>query len=77
MNLKFSRMILLAILVALFPIVYFSRQLGSTVSVLAILAVLVIYLIAVHFLWRCPHCGRPLGQPGSVPTRCPHCGREL
>ena len=77
MNLKRSRLILLAILAPLLPIAYYSRQLGTTLSLIAIGAVLVVYLIAVHFLWTCPHCDRPLGQPGSVPDRCPHCNREL
>ena len=43
----------------------------------ALLAILIIYLVAVHFLWCCPHCGHALGKPSSVHTHCPYCEKEL
>lgn len=77
MNLKRNRIILLAILTLLFPIVIFSHTLGRTLSMTLLFGVLVIYLIAIHFLWRCPDCGHALGMPSRIPTHCPYCEKEL
>lgn len=77
MDLKRSRIILLCILALMFPIVLFSHLLGTTLSVAALLGVLVLYLVAIHFLWRCPRCGHALGKPSCVPTHCPYCEEEL
>jgi hypothetical protein len=77
MNLKRNRIILLAILALLFPVVIYSQRMGPALSMAALLAILIIYLVAVHFLWCCPHCGHALGKPSSVPTHCPYCEKEL
>ncbi len=77
MNLKKNRIILLCILALLFPIVIFSHILGPTRSMIALVAVLIIYLVAIHFLWSCPHCGHALGKPSHIPTHCPYCEKEL
>ena len=70
MNLKRNRIILLSILSLMFPIVIFSQQLGTTLSMAALLGVLVLYLVGIHFLWRCPDCGHALGMPSCVCSRC-------
>ena len=77
MDLKRNRKIMLAILALLFPVVIFSPQLGKTLSMALLLGVLVIYLVAIHFLWRCPACGHALGLPSRIPTHCPYCEKEL
>lgn len=77
MDLKRNRLILLAILALLIPVVFFSHQIGTTISLALIVGILVIYLIAVHFLWTCPHCGHALGKPDQIPTHCPYCEKEL
>ena len=77
MNLKRNRIILLSILALIFPIVIFSHRLGTTLSMAALLGVLVLYLVGIHFLWRCPACGHALGKPSHIPTCCPYCEKEL
>ena len=77
MDLKRNRIILLCILALLFPIVIFSHLLGTRLSVALLLGVLVLYLVAIHFLWRCPACGHALGKPSRIPTHCPYCEKEL
>ena len=77
MDLKRNRKIMLAILALLFPIVIFSYELGRTLSMTLIIADLVIYLVALHFLWRCPACGHALGLPSRIPTHCPYCEKDL
>ena len=77
MDLKRNRIILLCILALMFPIVLFSNRLGTTLSVAALMGVLVLYLVGIHFLWRCPACGHALGKPSRIPTHCPYCEKEL
>lgn len=77
MDLKRNRIILLCILSLMFPIVIFADRLGTTLSVAALLGVLVLYLVGIHFLWRCPVCGHALGMPSRIPTHCPYCEKEL
>ena len=77
MDLKRNRKIMLAILALLFPVVIFSPQLGKTLSMALLIGDLVVYLVALHFLWRCPACGHALGLPSRIPTHCPCCEKEL
>ena len=77
MDLKRNRKIMLAILALLFPIVIFSPQLGKTLSMALLIGDLVVYLVALHFLWRCPACGHALGLPSRIPTPGPYCEKEL
>lgn len=77
MDLKRNRKILLAILALMFPAVIFSPLLGRTVSMALLIGILVVYLVAIHFLWRCPACGHALGLPSRIPTHCPYCEKEL
>ena len=71
MDLKRNRIILLCILALMFPIVLFSNRLGTTLSVAALLGVLVLYLVGIHFLWRCPACGPPWASPAASPPTAP------
>ena len=77
MDLKRNRKIMLAILALLFPVVIFSPQLGKTLSMALLIGDLVVYLVALYFLWRCPACGHALGLPSRIPTHCPDCEKEL
>ena len=77
MDLKRNRKILLAILALMFPAVIFSPLLGRTVSMALLIGILVVYLVAIHFLWRCPACGHALGLPSRILTHCPYCEKEL
>ena len=77
MDLKRNRKIMLAILALLFPVVIFSPQLGKTLSMALLIGDLVVYLVALHFLWRCPACDHALGLPSRIPTHCPYCEKEL
>lgn len=77
MDLKRNRKILLAILALMFPAVIFSPLLGRTVSMALLIGILAVYLVAIHFLWRCPACGHALGLPSRIPTHCPYCEKEL
>jgi len=78
MNLKRNRVILLCLLVLLVPLAYLSHKLAlPSLSLLPLVGWLILYLVAVHLLWRCPHCDGYLGKVNKVPTHCPHCGKEL
>ena len=77
MDLKRNRLILLAILALMFPVVIFSPLLGKTLSMALLIGDLVVYLVALHFLWRCPACGHALGLSSRITTHCPYCEKEL
>lgn len=78
MNLKRNRTILLCLLVLLIPLAYFSHKLAlPSLSLLPLVGWLILYLVAVHLLWRCPHCDGYLGKVNKLPAHCPHCGEEL
>lgn len=78
MNLKRNRTILLCLLALLIPLAYFSHKLAlPSLSLLPFVGWLILYLVAVHLLWRCPHCDGYLGKVNKVPTHCPHCQKEL
>lgn len=78
MNLKRNRTILLCLLVLLVPLAYFSHKLAlPSLSLLPLVGWLILYLVAVHLLWRCPYCDGYLGKINKVPTHCPHCQKEL
>ena len=49
----------------------FENDIFLTVSVLALVTILVIWI----FFWKCPRCGKHLGR--DIGTYCKNCGNKL
>ncbi len=77
MNPKRNRIILLCLIALLIPLAVLANKLVPPFSLFPLLGWLILYVAAVHLLWRCPHCGNYLGKVNKVPTHCPHCEKEL
>ena len=78
MNLKRNRIILLCLIALLIPLAYVAHRFAApALSLLPLIGWLILYFVAVHLLWRCPHCGGYLGKVNKVPTKCPNCGEAL
>ncbi len=76
MKLRTLQRICISILIAGLALILVAKITASPVPlILAMVGALVAVILRLVF-WKCPHCGRYLGQNTWI-KHCPHCGNAL
>ena len=74
-----AKVILRTLLIAIVVLIIIIAKITENLPTIILAAIILssVWGITYRTIWRCPYCGKVLGNNGNGGTHCSHCGEDL